>query len=144
MGLLNRILATVALTAGGVAPSRPAAQSGGIAVASGTPVPFPGTEAGSSRPGATDSVPPGEPPAPPVVGTPNPAPPPGPAAVAGPPGHATTNPPASRPCNVKGGKSGNHGHGIVLAPFALGGALLTVATRIRRRTARLVRVRRRR
>jgi len=69
--------------------------------------------------------------------------PPCPGAVSGPPGHNKTSPPAPRPCSG-GGNSRNSSHGIVLAPFALGGALLALATKVRRNTKRLVRARVRR
>jgi hypothetical protein len=62
--------------------------------------------------------------------------------VSGPPGHHKTAQPVARPCGHGKGNGKGHNHGIVLAPFALGSAILTATGRIRRRTGRAI-VRRR-
>ena len=72
----------------------------------------------------------------PVVGKQKGARPPCPGDVSGPPGHHKINPPATRPCGKNGDKSG---HGIVIVPVALGGVLLTLTGRIRRRGERTIR-----
>ena len=217
MGLLNLILATVALTAGAVIPTAP---DGGVAAASSTPgspstppattpsssaepappatpsgpsgpeiTPLPSSPASAPPPSSTPSgpivaegptptppgptpvataptptvAPVGHTPAPTPAATPHPTPPqatprptprptpapvvgkqkgvrpPCPGDVSGPPGHHKVSPPVTRPC---GKNQDKNDHGIVIVPFALGGVLLTVTGRIRRRGERTIRRRR--